>query len=247
MNSYITVKQVNHVSPILLSIPHSGLEIPEGIQVRINLNAKRIHTDWEMHTFIKDFPFTSISSKLSRYIVDVNRSKYTSKTSALPIIPRYDEVGIPLFKQYPSKNLQNEWIAKYYIPYYDAIFEQIKLRERNFSKICLLDLHSYDDKHFKTDKIILSTQNGTTISKESFEFIVDCFKKEQLSIQVDTPFKGGNIIHEISKQSNIEAIQIEIPYSMYLCEKKLDKNKLENIQEKLLNIFLKMEEFYTNF
>ena len=247
MNSYVTVKQVNHVSPILLSIPHSGIEISEGIQVRINPKAKRIHTDWEMHTFIKDFPFTSISSKLSRYIVDVNRSKYTSKTSALPIIPRYDEVGIPLFKQYPSKNLQNEWIAKYYIPYYDAIFEQIKLRERNFSKICLLDLHSYDDKHFKTDKIILSTRNGTTISKESFEFIVDCFKKEQLSIQVDTPFKGGNIIHEISKQSNIEAIQIEIPYSMYLCEKKLDKNKLENIQEKLLNIFLKMEEFYTNF
>ena len=247
MNSYITVKQVNHVSPILMSIPHSGIEIPEGIQVRINLKAKQIHTDWEMDTFVKDFPFTIISSTLSRYVVDVNRSKYTSKNSTLPIIRRYDEVGIPLFKQYPSKNLQNEWIEKYYIPYYDAIFEQIKLKERNFSKICLLDLHSYDDKHFKTDKIILSTRNGTTISKESFEFIVDCFKKEQLSIQVDTPFKGGNIIHEISKQSNIEAIQIEIPYSMYLCKKKLDKNKLENIQEKLLNILLKIEEFYTNF
>ena len=247
MHSYITVKQVTHVSPIVLSIPHSGIEIPEEIQLRINPKEKQIHTDWEMDTFIKDFPFTIISSTLSRYVVDVNRSKYTSKNSTLPIIPRYDEVGIPLFKQYPSKNLQNEWIAKYYIPYYDAIFEQIKLRECNFSKICLLDLHSYDDKHFKTDKIILSTRNGTTISKESFEFIVDCFKKEQLSIQVDTPFKGGNIIYEISKQSNIEAIQIEIPYSMYLCEKKLDKNKLENIQEKLLNVFLKMEEFYTNF
>ena len=101
MNSYITVKQANHVSPILLSIPHSGIEIPEEIQVRINLKAKRIHTDWEMDTFIKDFPFTSISSKLSRYIVDVNRSKYTSKTSALPIIPKYDEDGNSLFKQYP--------------------------------------------------------------------------------------------------------------------------------------------------
>ena len=42
MNSYITVKQENHFSPILLSIPHSGIEIPEGIQVRINPKAKRI-------------------------------------------------------------------------------------------------------------------------------------------------------------------------------------------------------------
>ena len=154
MNSYIIVKQENHFSPILLSIPHSGIEIPEEIQLRINPKAKQIHTDWEMDTFIKDFPFTIISSTLSRYVVDVNRSKYTSKNSTLPIIPRYDEVGIPLFKQYPSKNLQNEWIAKYYIPYYDAIFEQIKLRECNFSKICLLDLHSYDNHSFSSNKII---------------------------------------------------------------------------------------------
>ena len=247
MNSYIIVKQENYFSPILLSIPHSGIEIPEGIQVRINPKAKQIHTDWEMDIFVQDFPFTIISSTLSRYVVDINRSKFNSKISTHSIIPRYDEFGNPLFKQYPSKYIQQQWLKEFYTPYYDAIFEQIKLRECNFSKICLLDLHSYDDKHFKTDKIILSTRNGTTISKESFEFIVDCFKKEQLSIQVDSPFKGGNIIHEISKQSNIEAIQIEIPYSMYLCEKKLDKNKLENIQEKLLNVFLKMEEFYTNF
>ena len=244
MNSYITVKQENHFSPILLSIPHSGIEIPEGIQVRINPKAKRIHTDWEMDTFIKDFPFTSISSKLSRYIVDVNRSKYTSKTSTPSIIPKYDEVGNPLFNQYPSKNLQNEWIAKYYTPYYNAIFKQIKLREQCSSIVCFLDLHSYDDKHFKTDKIILSTRNGTTISKESFEFIVDCFEKEELSFQVDMIFKGGNIIHEVSKQPNVEAIQIEIPYSLYLHKNKLDSQKAKSLQEKLLRIFLQIEEYY---
>ena len=51
------------------------------------------------------------------------------KQSTLPIIPRYDEFGIPLFKQYPSRNLQNDWIAKYYTPYYDAIFEQNNFKE----------------------------------------------------------------------------------------------------------------------
>ena len=121
---------------------------------------------------------------------------------------------------------------------YLGMIECVEILELNFERFIST---TYLDS---VEEIIV---NGTTISKESFEFIVDCFKKEQLSIQVDSPFKGGNIIHEISKQSNIEAIQIEIPYSMYLCEKKLDKNKLENIQEKLLNVFLKMEEFYTNF
>ena len=244
MNSYITVKQVNHVSPILMSIPHSGIEIPEGIQVRINPIAKRIHTDWEMDTFIKDFPFTSISSKLSRYIVDVNRSKYTSKTSALPIIPKYDEDGNSLFKQYPSKAIQKQWLKEFYNPYYYAILEQISLKEQNFSKICLLDLHSYDDEYFETNKIIISTREHSTISKESLKFIVHCFEKAALSIQLDKPFKGGNIIHEVSKQPNVEAIQIEIPYSLYLHHNTLDSTKSKILQKKLLQVFLQIEEYY---
>ena len=244
MNVFLSITLTTLSSPIIISIPHSGIEIPEWIQNRMNLQARRIHTDWHVDLLVKDFTFTKVSTSISRYVVDVNRSKYTSKTSTLTIIPRYDEFGIPLFKQYPSRNLQNEWIAKYYTPYYDAIFEQITIKKQNNAIIFLLDLHSYDDKHFKTDKIILSTRNGITISKKSFEFIVDCFKKEELSIKVDTPFKGGNIIHEISKQANVEAIQIEIPYSMYLQNNKLDTQKANNLQEKLLQIFLQIEEYY---
>ena len=121
MNVFLSITHPTPSSPIIISIPHSGIEIPELIQNRINLQARRIHTDWHVDLLVKDFPFTKVSTSISRYVVDVNRSKYTSKTSALPIIPRYDEFGIPLFKQYPSKNFQNEWIAKYYTPYYDAV------------------------------------------------------------------------------------------------------------------------------
>lgn len=244
MNVYLTISHNTNCSPLLISIPHSGTKIPESIQNRINQQAKRIHTDWQLDLFIKDFSFTTITSNLSRYVVDVNRSKYSSKNATFPIIPKYDEFGNPLFKQYPSKNLQDDWIEKYYTAYYDAIFEQITLKKQNNSIVCLLDLHSYDNKYFKTDKIILSTRNGTTISKESFEFITDCFEKEELSIQVDMPFKGGNIIHEVSKQANVEAIQIEIPYSMYLQNNKLDSQKSKSLQEKLLQIFLQIEEYY---
>lgn len=244
MNVFLSMTHTTPSSPIIISIPHSGIEIPELIQNRINLQAKRIHSDWHVHLLVKDFTFTKVSTSISRYVVDVNRSKYTSKTSTLPIIPRYDEFGIPLFKQYPSKNLQNEWIANYYSPYYDAIFEQIFLKKQNNSIVCLLDLHSYDDKHFKTDKIILSTRNGGTISKESLDFIIDCFEKEELFIQVDTSFKGGNIIHEVTKQPNVEAIQIEIPYSMYLQNNKLDTQKAKSLQEKLLRVFFQIEDYY---
>lgn len=244
MNLYLSISHDTACSPLLISIPHSGVEIPESIQHRINQQAKRIHTDWQLDLLVKDFPFTTITSKLSRYIVDVNRSKYSSKNSTLPMIPRYDEFGSPLFKQYPSKTLQQQWLKEYYTPYYEAIMEQISLKEANHSKICLLDLHSYDDEYFETNKIIISTRDRSTISKEVLKFIVYCFEKEDLSIQLDTPFKGGNIIHEVSKQSNVEAIQIEIPYSLYLHNNTLDPQKAKSLQEKLQQIFLQIEKYY---
>lgn len=244
MNLYLSISHATSCSPLLISIPHAGIEIPKSIQNRINQQAKRNHTDWQLDLLVKDFPFTTIASKLSRYIVDVNRSKYSSKSSTLPIIPRYDEFGSPLFKQYPSKSTQQQWIMEYYTPYYDAISEQISLKEENHSKICILDLHSYDDEYFETNKIIISTRDRSTISKEALKYIVYCFEKEALSIQLDTPFKGGNIIHEVSKQLNVEAIQIEIPYSLYLHHNTLNPQKLKSLQEKLLQVFLQIEKYY---
>lgn len=244
MNLYLSISHSATCSPLLISIPHAGIEIPKSIQNRINQQAKRNHTDWQLDLLVKDFPFTTIASKLSRYIVDVNRSKYSSKSSTLPIIPRYDESGSSLFKQYPSKSIQQQWLKEYYTPYYDAILEQISLKEENHSKICILDLHSYDDEYFETNKIIISTRDRSTISKESLKFLVHSFEKEGLSIQLDTPFKGGNIIHEVSKQLNVEAIQIEIPYSLYLHYNTLDPQKAKSLQEKLLQVFLQIEKYY---
>lgn len=57
-------------------------------------------------------------------------------------------------------------------------------------------------------------------------------------------FKGGNIIHEVSKQPNVEAIQIEIPYSLYLHHNTLDSTKSKILQKKLLQVFLQIEEYY---
>ena len=244
MNLYLSISHDTSCSPLVISIPHAGIEIPKSIQHRINQQAKRNHTDWQLDLLVKDFPFTTIASKLSRYIVDVNRSKYSSKNATFPIIPKYDEFGSPLFKQYPSKSIQQQWIKEYYTPYYDAIFKQITVKKQNNSIICLLDLHSYDDEYFETDKIIISTRECSTISKESLNYILNCFEKAALSTQLDKPFKGGNIIHEVSKQPNIEAIQIEIPYSLYLHNNTLDPQKSKTLQEKLLQIFLQIEEYY---
>ena len=73
MNAYLSIEHPTSSAPILISIPHSGIEIPELIQNRMNPQAKKIHTDWKIDLLVKDFPFTKVSTSISRYVVDVNR------------------------------------------------------------------------------------------------------------------------------------------------------------------------------
>ncbi|OFS98917.1 hypothetical protein HMPREF3106_09105 [Granulicatella sp. HMSC31F03] len=108
-------------SALLLSIPHSGLHIPEEIEVLCNPHAKRNHTDWFLPELVDSNSYTIIKATVSRYIVDVNRFKPTQKHSIQPIIPRTDEEGVPLFKNFPSKQKQRQWIQDYYEPYYKKL------------------------------------------------------------------------------------------------------------------------------
>ena len=104
MNVYLTISRTTNCSPLLISIPHSGTKIPKSIQNRINQQAKRIHTDWQLDLFVKDFPFTTITSKLSRYVVDVNRSKYSSKNATFPNMTNLEVLYLNNILQNPFNN-----------------------------------------------------------------------------------------------------------------------------------------------
>ena len=209
-------------SALLLSIPHSGLLIPEEIEILCNPLAKRNHTDWFLPELVDSNSYTIIKATVSRYIVDVNRFKPTQKHSIQPIIPRTDEEGVPLFKTFPSKQKQRQWIQDYYEPYYRKIEELLTQKLSIHQQVFLLDIHSYDD---------------SLISKNSLKRIETLFQEQDLPTRLDTPFSGGSIVATFGKQERVEALQIEIPYSFYLKEGKPDKIKFYQLQEKLHHIF----------
>ena len=105
-------------SPLVISIPHSGTDIPQDIAPLCNLGAKREHTDWALQELVAPLSETTLAATVSRYIVDVNRFKPRAGKATQPIIPRIDEVGNQLFTNYPSKQKQADWLERYYTPYY---------------------------------------------------------------------------------------------------------------------------------
>lgn len=186
-------------SPLVISIPHSGTDIPQDIAPLCNLAAKREHTDWALQELVPQLFETTLVATVSRYIVDVNRFKPRAGKATQPIIPRIDENGNQLFKNYPSKQKQADWLERYYTPYYLHIENLLNDKLKQHERVLLVDLHSYDDELFRTSDIILGTRKKQTLIPDTLEQLQTLFHEEGLSTQVDTPFSGGNIIATFGK------------------------------------------------
>ena len=235
-------KQSN--SPLVISIPHSGTDIPQDIAPLCNLEAKREHTDWALPELVAPFLETTLVATVSRYIVDLNRFKPRTEKATQPIIPRTDELGHQLFYNYPSKQKQADWLKRYYTSYYHHLENLIHQKLEQHSKVLLIDLHSYDDQLFQTSDIIIGTRRKQTISEDLLEQLQTLFHEEGLSTRVDTPFSGGNIIATFGKHPKIEAVQIEVPYSLYLEGHSLHFEHSTTLQKQLQRIFQKVRMYH---
>ena len=238
----VIYKQSN--SPLVISIPHSGTEIPQDIAPLCNLAAQREHSDWALQEIVAPLSETTLVATVSRYIVDVNRFKPRARKATQPIIPRIDEKGNLLFNNYPSKQKQADWLEQYYTPYYLHLENLLKEKLEQHERVLLVDLHSYDDKLFKTTDIILGTRKKQTLSRDTLEKLQLLFYEEGLSTQVDTPFSGGNIIATFGKRPRIEAVQIEVPYSLYLEGHSLHPERATTLQTKFQTIFQKIKMYH---
>ena len=231
-------------SPLVISIPHSGTDIPQDIAPLCNLGAKREHTDWTLLELVAPLSETTLAATVSRYILDVNRFKPRAGKATQPIIPRIDEKGNLLFNNYPSKQKQSDWLERYYTPYYLHLENLLNEKSEQHKRVLLVDLHSYDDKLFKTTDIILGTRKKQTLSPDTLEKLQVLFHEEGLTTRVDTPFSGGNIIATFGKQARIEAVQIEVPYSLYLEGHSLHPERATTLQTKFQTIFQKIKMYH---
>ena len=235
-------KQTN--SPLVISIPHSGTDIPQDIVPLCNQTSKREHTDWALPELVAPLSETTLVATVSRYIVDLNRFKPRTRKATQPIIPRIDELGHQLFYNYPSKQKQADWLKRYYTPYYHHLESLLHQKLEQYSKVLLIDLHSYDDQLFQTSDIIIGTRRKQTISEKLLEQLQTLFREEGLSTRVDTPFSGGNIIATFGKHPSIEAVQIEVPYSLYLDGHTLHEERSTTLHQQLQHIFQKVRMYH---
>ncbi|HPH46241.1 MAG TPA: N-formylglutamate amidohydrolase [Chryseolinea sp.] len=244
--------------PILISVPHCGIEFPNELkdQYKKNLASSPEDTDWfvdQLYDFAPSMGMTMISAIYSRWVIDLNRDPkskplYSDGRIITGLCPTTNFLGEPIYKDereaVDEKEIKRR-LDQYYLPYHSKIYELLTELKSKFGKVLLWDCHSIRQyvptiHHSKFPDLILGDADGTSADPSLSKIVLKHFAPTNYSHQHNSPFKGGTITRHFGKpEENQHALQLEMTKVNYMddAEKKYDDVRAEKMRAVLKGIF----------
>jgi N-formylglutamate deformylase len=220
-------------APLLVSLPHTGLELGP-IEPRFTSSwLARMDTDWwieQLYDFAGDLGATIVRTAISRSVIDVNRdpsgaSLYPGQaTTELCPIMTFD--GEPLYRdgKAPSPEEISARRATWFDPYHFALkAEMERLRERH-GRLVLYDCHSIRStipRLFEGELPIfnLGANGGVSADLALSGAVERVMASSGQSFVVNGRFKGGWITRSYGDPAcGVHALQMELACRGYMRE-----------------------------
>ena len=204
--------------PLLISVPHAGLSIPEEVKELCVLNREQIIADSDEgadEIYALESVVTSyITTDIPRAVVDVNRSEEDRGPDGVVKVSTIYEIQV--YRESLSEDLVESLLERYYRPYHRRLTELAK--EAKFG----LDCHTMaaygppiaQDVGLERPEICLSNA-GRTCPRSLFEGLAACFENIfDVSPALNSPFKGGHIVR--SHAAELPWIQVELSRASFM-------------------------------
>ena len=254
MDAFTLIGGDCHQLPVVVSIPHSGIWLPDAVRISMRPDAVLASTDWylpELYEFLGEQGFTVLINRVSRYAADVNRRPCGKNPRDARSAAVYQETtfGMPLYDEPVTPDETARRIALYHWPYHEALRGALAAKMTRFGHAVLLDLHSFGRNI--APEVVLGTGRGTTASAALTASVRDAFAAEDFRMAVDAPFSGGYITHRYgSRNGPVEALQIELSYTAYIgayalgnvAQPKPDRALFHNAQVRLMRVFARLAD-----
>lgn len=265
MEPYSVIKPLGKRNPILLSIPHSGTEIPEYLHSDMNDSLlPPDDTDFFVDTlydFARDMGITILKANISRWVIDLNRdpigtSLYNDGRIITGLCPRTDFNGNSIYgnDNYALNEAEiSSRKATYFDPYHAKIKEVLNDLQYEFGSALLWDCHSIRRRVPGIQKapfpdLILGTNDGKSVSQELANTAINELTKAGYELCINQPFKGGYITRSFGKPDKGQhAMQLEMSKDVYMdkAEINFDPSNASNIQVILKNTLSKLRDQIT--
>ena len=183
------------------------------------------NTDWyldRLYAFLPDLGITVLQANYSRYCVDLNRAVQPPLLGSFwrSVAAARTAFGQPIYQTLPTEAEVQARIERYYLPYHQQLNALLQAQIAQFGRVYLLDLHSFYG--LISESVCLGNADGKTCSPELIGVAKAEFQRHYpvVSNQV---FSGGYITRHYGQMPNVEALQIEIRYTVYLNPTQLDR------------------------
>ncbi|WP_432467557.1 N-formylglutamate deformylase [Agarivorans sp. Z349TD_8] len=236
-------------NPLLVSMPHSGLQLLPGMQARLSESARHLpDTDWylpQLYEFLSELDVSIISANYSRYVVDLNRPQddqalYASKTTGLFPEILFDERPVFLTDKQHSAALKAQIKTEIWQPYHQQIASELARLKAQFGYAILFDAHSIAAQvpmlfAGKLPDFNFGNNDGLACAPDLLTDLEKIVASSHYSHVCNGRFKGGYITRHFGQpQHNIHAIQLELSQDTYLADSsktyQLDSGKIEPLK-----------------
>jgi formiminoglutamase len=221
-------------APLILSLPHTGTEIPPRIEADlVSPRRARQDADWwveRLYAFAGELDATVIRTSISRTVIDVNRdpsgaSLYPGQATT-ELCPTISFDGEPLYL--PGRAPDAAEIARrkalYFAPYHAALEAEIARLRSDHPRVVLYDAHAIRSRiprlfEGELPQLNLGTHGGASCDPALAKAVEALCTGSPFSHVVNGRFKGGWITrHYGAPDLGVHALQMELACRGYMNE-----------------------------
>ena len=222
-------------SPLLVSLPHDGIALPEDLANRMTPEARSVpDTDWfvgRLYEFARRHGASVLVPVYSRYVVDLNRppddlSLYPGQnTTGLCPVQRFTGEPVYLPGEAPDAAEVAARVERYWRPYHEALADELARLRSQHGRAVLWEGHSIRSHvpflfEGQLPDFNLGTVGGSSCAPETQARV-----EAVLSAQPDYTwvangrFKGGYITRRHGRpDEGVDALQLELAQCTYMDE-----------------------------
>ena len=219
-------------TPLLVSMPHTGVLIPEELKRRLTPPALALpDTDWHLerlYDFLEELGASVLVATHSRYVVDLNRPPDNANLypgqDTTPLVPIDTFRKEPLYRagEEPREGEIAQRVEEYWKPYHSQLTQELQRLKRAHGYALLWDAHSILSQVPRffdgtLPELNLGTAGGRCCGAGIGEALMQ--KVSGYRAVLDGRFKGGYITRRYGAPANgIHAVQLELSEATYMEE-----------------------------
>lgn len=231
-------------TPLIVEVPHAGLTIPEALAEEYVAPREAVMRDADIFVdrLYANAPLhgaTLLVADVSRYVVDLNRSRDDVDAVAVPdhpapvslqprgVIWRATTDGRPILKRPLGYAAFQERLSRYYLPYHDDLQREIASLHEAHGYVVVLAAHSmpstgrsmHPDLGAKRADVVPGTLGRSSADARVIDLVDAHFRHAGLSVRHDDPYRGGFTTANYGQPGRgVHVIQIELNRALYVDE-----------------------------